>query len=432
MKKTGFSWTLTGGIFAGLVASLCCIGPLVSLTLGLGSFAASAWFAQWRPVFLGVTFALLGLAWYLTYRRPKMECEDGSCAQPPGRATRISLWLGTLVALAAAIYPSLSAKNQQIDATTIAASEVKLSVLIPSMDCPPCAKGIEATLRRTSGVIRAVVDYDSKNAVIVFDSSKTTAAQLIATIDRTGFKAEKVSQTSVPSSGGMMAKADACCAPGSSTSAAKSLATTRNTMSPDRISLFTVPLVCPAAPAIGCGSRAKPLLAQLEHDDSIAEAWLNSSGTILAIVGGESSSRETRAKAVQATFAAADAAATELDGESRKTALNDFLSGTGWHRGAGIDELSRQEAGIIAARLVRRLQAKIPLTETKAKKMEAQITEVFVRRFTGEKSDPQRPINERGWNEEILAIANGQLTRAGIAAFQEALAPGYRPQRGEN
>ena len=191
MKKTGFSWTLTGGIFAGLVASLCCIGPLVSLTLGLGSFAASAWFAQWRPVFLGVTFALLGLAWYLTYRRPKKECEDGSCAQPPGRATRISLWLGTLVALAAAIYPSLPAETHQIDATAVAASEVKLSVLIPSMDCPPCAKGIEATLSRAPGVKQAAVDYDTKLAVLVYDPSVTNRNQLLTLIDATGFPAKR-------------------------------------------------------------------------------------------------------------------------------------------------------------------------------------------------------------------------------------------------
>ncbi len=84
MKKPNFSWTLTGGVIAGLAASLCCIGPLVALSLGLGSFAASAWFAQWRPVLLGVTFVLLGLAWYLTYRRPKADCADGSCARPPG------------------------------------------------------------------------------------------------------------------------------------------------------------------------------------------------------------------------------------------------------------------------------------------------------------------------------------------------------------
>ena len=193
MKKTNFSWTLTGGVFAGLAASLCCVGPLLSLSLGLGSFAASAWFAQWRPVFLTVTFVLLGLAWYLTYRRPKVDCADGSCARPPGKAARLSLWLGTLVALAAAIYPTLPAANHQINAAVVAAGDAKLSVLIPSMDCPPCAKGIEASLSRAPGVKQTAVDYDTKAAVLIYDPSVTSRDQLLALIDASGFPAERSS-----------------------------------------------------------------------------------------------------------------------------------------------------------------------------------------------------------------------------------------------
>ena len=191
MKKPNFSWTLTGGVFAGIAASLCCIGPLLALSLGLGSFAASAWFAQWRPVFLGVTFVLLGLAWYLTYRRPKVDCTDGSCARPPGKAARISLWLGTLVALGAAIYPALPAANHQINTATVSASDAKLSVLIPSMDCPPCAAGIEATLSRAPGVKQAAVNYDTKAAVLVYDPAVTSRDKLLALIDASGFPAER-------------------------------------------------------------------------------------------------------------------------------------------------------------------------------------------------------------------------------------------------
>ena len=191
MKKTGFSWTLTGGVFAGIAASLCCIGPLLSLALGLGSFAASAWFAQWRPVLLGITFVLLGAAWYLTYRRSRVDCEAGTCARPPGKAARISLWLGTLVALGSAVYPSLPAANHRINAAAVAAGDARLSVLIPSMDCPPCAKGIEASLGRAPGVKQAAVDYDTKAAVLVYDPSVTSRDKLLALIDATGFPAER-------------------------------------------------------------------------------------------------------------------------------------------------------------------------------------------------------------------------------------------------
>lgn len=191
MKEKGFSWTLTGGVLAGIVASLCCVGPLLSLSLGLGSFAAAAWFAEWRPVFLAITFALLGLAWYLTYRRPKVDCEDGSCARPPGKAARVSLWLGMLVALAAAIYPSLPAANHRINTAAVAASDGKLSVLIPSMDCAACATGIEASLSRAPGVKQAAVNYDTKAAVLIYDPSVTSRDKLLALIDASGFPAER-------------------------------------------------------------------------------------------------------------------------------------------------------------------------------------------------------------------------------------------------
>src|SRR5204862_6491220 len=63
----------------------------------------------------------------------------------------------------------------------------------------------------------------------------------------------------------------------------------------DTVSFYRVQLVCPAAPQIGCGSAAKPLLLELERQPGVAEAWLNRTGTILAIVpksGAQYRSRE--------------------------------------------------------------------------------------------------------------------------------------------
>ncbi len=44
------------------------------------------------------------------------------------------------------------------------------------------------------------------------------------------------------------------------------------------ISFYKTPLVCNAAPEIGCGSRAKPALLELEKNPAVKEAWLNRSG----------------------------------------------------------------------------------------------------------------------------------------------------------
>src|SRR5258708_30624575 len=102
--------TLGGSVLAAIAASLCCIGPLVAVLLGASGFAASAVFEKLRPVFLGVTFALLALAWYLTYHKPKAACEEGStCAtKPVAKWYKVVLWIATLFVLAAAAIMSLS------------------------------------------------------------------------------------------------------------------------------------------------------------------------------------------------------------------------------------------------------------------------------------------------------------------------------------
>jgi hypothetical protein len=64
------------------------------------------------------------------------------------------------------------------------------------------------------------------------------------------------------------------------------------------VTFYDVHLVCGAAPAIGCGSRAKPLLMDLEQRTAIKEAWLNRAGTIVAIVWSGPARTEEVAKPV--------------------------------------------------------------------------------------------------------------------------------------
>ena len=66
-----------------------------------------------------------------------------------------------------------------------------------------------------------------------------------------------------------------CCA----SARAEDTKTAPKSPSPDRLSVFQVPLQCTAAPQIGCGSRAKPMLLELERDSNVNEAWLNRAGT---------------------------------------------------------------------------------------------------------------------------------------------------------
>jgi mercuric ion transport protein len=101
--------TLGASVLAAIAASLCCIGPLAVVVLGLGSFGAAAAFEAWRPYLLGLTFALLVAAFYLTYRKREVACVDGSChvSRAP-RWNKTLLWLVASVVILVTAFPYYS------------------------------------------------------------------------------------------------------------------------------------------------------------------------------------------------------------------------------------------------------------------------------------------------------------------------------------
>ena len=186
-------------------------------------------------------------------------------------------------------------------------------------------------------------------------------------------------------------------------------------ISPDRISVFKVPLVCPAAPQIGCGSAAKPILLDLERQPGVLEAWLNRAGTIISVVWKPESDAETR-RTIVADLK--EDRAIEMQGKSRDDAVKDFLSGKGWYRGAEVARLSEEEAGIIAARLVRRVKAKTTLAQDKAEGLERALTAAYRKRFAEENYEETFPVRQ---------LAGNFLDEKQMVILQEAMAKGIRP-----
>ena len=87
--------SLAAGILAGIGASVCCVGPLVLLALGIGG----AWighltaFEPYRPLFIGLTLLFLALAFRKLYRVPLACAPDSACADPRIiRRQRVAFW----------------------------------------------------------------------------------------------------------------------------------------------------------------------------------------------------------------------------------------------------------------------------------------------------------------------------------------------------
>ncbi len=132
---------------------------------------------------------------------------------------------------------------------------------------------------------------------------------------------------------------------------------------------YRVPLMCQAARGLGCGSRAKPVLLDFQKKPIVQEAWLNQTGEILAVVWTHGSGPADRRSVVAAVADAHGVSVDELDTTARDAALTGFRAGTGWHRGTDIDQLSAQEARVIASRLLQRVscQGEIEMSPVLAK-----------------------------------------------------------------
>ena len=98
-------WLAAGGVLGAILASACCIGPLVLLTLGI----SGAWIANltalepYKPFFAVIALGFIGAGfWHVYFRKPTV-CEPGSyCARPSSaRTTKAALWAALVLVVAA-------------------------------------------------------------------------------------------------------------------------------------------------------------------------------------------------------------------------------------------------------------------------------------------------------------------------------------------
>lgn len=106
-SKDGRSALVAGGL-AALLASVCCLGPLVLVAVGI----SGAWIVNltalepYRPFFLGAALVAMFFA-YRRIFRPAQECKPGEvCALPQvRRAYPVVFWIVAALVLVALAFP---------------------------------------------------------------------------------------------------------------------------------------------------------------------------------------------------------------------------------------------------------------------------------------------------------------------------------------
>jgi copper chaperone CopZ len=178
---------VVGAVAAAVAASACCLVPAAVAVVGVSGAGFATSFAPYRVHFLVATAAALAVAFWFAYRPQRDEC---GCAAPRSRkAARIGLWITTVLTIGLAVYPILGSGRASAGSVE-AEAKATLELNVIGMDCKECTSTIANAIKKVPGVVSAVVDYESGNAVVRHDGREGVAEAAISAVEKAGYRAK--------------------------------------------------------------------------------------------------------------------------------------------------------------------------------------------------------------------------------------------------
>lgn len=287
-----------------------------------------------------------------------------------------------------------------------AAETAKTTLKIEGMTCGGCVPAVNLQLKKTEGVLAYEVSFEKGEAAVTYDPAKTTPAKIADSVTKTGYVA-------LVRNGGAAASA-------ANTGAAKPTATTAGSL--ERVTVFQVPLMCPAVKGLGCGGKARPFMAQLEQNAKVAEAWLNHPGTVLAVVWKEPQERVGGATLVAAVFQPGGLTVTPLEGAPQNEALQDFATRARWYRNQDVNKLSEQEGLVFTERMAKRVEGRTKLSPASSAALRADLRKFCIEWLVGKGGRDTKVL---------LDLGAKYLDAAQLKIYEQALKEGFQAQSGE-
>lgn len=192
---------LISSIFASIMASLCCITPVLALIAGSSGIASTfSWLEPFRPYLIGLTILVLGLAWYQNLKPKKeIECECETDDLPVGKAGKPKFmqsktFLGivtafAIVMLAFPYYSGIFYPNTEKQIIVVDKSDIKtIEFKINGMTCASCEERVNHEVNKLNGIVNSKASYENGNAIIEFDKTKTNGSEIEKAINATGYK----------------------------------------------------------------------------------------------------------------------------------------------------------------------------------------------------------------------------------------------------
>lgn len=191
-KNKRKNFPVIGAIVSAFIASLCCIGPVVLAIIGVSGAGLFSKFESLRPYLFGLTAVLLAVAFYLTYKKREVLCEDGSCKiKSAGKWNKITLWIATILIIGFIVFPYINFSGLNLKGNITAKNSTEITIPVKGMTCSGCNFNVEKAINKLEGIISAKADHTKGNVVVKLDSDKVTVDEIITRINETGYKAKK-------------------------------------------------------------------------------------------------------------------------------------------------------------------------------------------------------------------------------------------------
>src|SRR5437870_11593879 len=166
------------GILAVILGSTCCIGPLLLVTIGVGSGAVFIGRYHW----FFIIGAMIALTWaWAKYLREKTVCDCEHKAMRGQRSAIVTLLITTALVIGFAglnisryVFGSvpLAAENQLANGLS------RTVVSVDELSCVACEIPVRHGLRRIDGVQAIYVSAATKTATVEYEPVKTNPEQL--------------------------------------------------------------------------------------------------------------------------------------------------------------------------------------------------------------------------------------------------------------
>lgn len=179
------------GILSAAIASICCLGPVLLILLGLGSLGIGAAIGRYHWYFIAAALVLLTFAW-AGYLKKKKDCDLKVCKMENKNITLFTLMISTLIVtifVALNVYTYLARKDFADKGAKTGLIETRTAVIpVEGMTCFTCELTVSSAIKKAEGVVTARASAKEGKAWVEYDPSKTNMQQLAEAINKTGYK----------------------------------------------------------------------------------------------------------------------------------------------------------------------------------------------------------------------------------------------------